>query len=446
MTQFLRAHWRRFLFLPPLAAAILVLVVARQSNDGPQRPPPAEQPRPARVVEVLSLDVVPRVIGYGSVRPTRDWDAVAEVPGRVEHVHPDLLSGAILPKGTELVRIERESYDLTLARIAAQLTRLDQEAANTRRSLAIERRTLETLERDLDRKRRLAARGNAAQATVDEAERAVLQGRQQVQSLENQLALIPAQRAELEAQRDEAARDLQRTVITTPFAVRVGAVDVEVGQYVSRGQVLAHTDAIDVAEVAAQVPLDRMWMLLRGAPASGTAPLRLSDETREDLPDLLGIEPVVRLRAGDFTAEWDGRLARIAETIDPATRTVGVIVEVDDPYGQARVGERPPLTRNMFVEVELRGRPVRHALVVPREAVRGGTLWIADADNRLRRRAVSVVFAQGNFAVIEGIEAGARVVVSDLVPMVEGMLLDPQPDGALRTALVEQARAEVPLR
>jgi hypothetical protein len=50
-----------------------------------------------------------------------------------------------------------------------------------------------------------------------------------------------------------------------------------------------------------------------------------------------------------------------------------------------------------------------------------------------------VAFTQSDFAVIrEGLIAGEQVVVSDVMPAVEGMLLAPQEDAAIRERLIVQ--------
>jgi multidrug efflux pump subunit AcrA (membrane-fusion protein) len=96
----------------------------------------------------------------------------------------------------------------------------------------------------------------------------------------------------------------------------------------------------------------------------------------------------------------------------------------------------------MFVQVVLRGRPQAGRIVVPRSAVRGEAVHIADADNRLHRRPVRVLFNQGILSVIgEGVEPGDRVVVSDLVPAVSGMLLQTEVDQDLAEQLVAAAGA-----
>ena len=75
-------------------------------------------------------------------------------------------------------------------------------------------------------------------------------------------------------------------------------------------------------------------------------------------------------------------------------------------------------------------------IVVPRSSVRAGTVFVVDKDSRLRRRAVSILFSQGDISVIEeGLKQGERIVVSDLVPAVDGMLLEVEVDEALSKRL-----------
>ena len=79
-------------------------------------------------------------------------------------------------------------------------------------------------------------------------------------------------------------------------------------------------------------------------------------------------------------------------------------------------------------------RPAQEArYVVPRQAIREGRVFIADAENRLRIRPVTVDYVQGDDAILqEGVATGDRVVVTDLVPAIEGMLLAPETETATR--------------
>ena len=137
----------------------------------------------------------------------------------------------------------------------------------------------------------------------------------------------------------------------------------------------------------------------------------------------------------------------MADTIDPETRTVGVIVAVDRPYGQAVPGVRPPLTKNMFVEVEITGRPKPDRLIVPRSALHNGRLYLVGDDDRLVIRPTTVAFVQAGFAVIaEGLADGERVVISDIVPAIEGMRLAPVADEAVAAALTAAASGAETIR
>jgi RND family efflux transporter MFP subunit len=279
---------------------------------------------------------------------------------------------------------------------------------------------------------------------VDEVERTVLSLRQAVQGHKSSLALIPAEREVLQAnlslyqaELQQAERNLDRTRIATPFDGRVAEVSVEERQFAAAGQVLAVIDGVDTAEVAAQIPLQRMRYLFAASEGAGA-----SIELKElgSVFEQLGLTAIVRLRAGDLEVAWDARFARIRETIDPATRTVGVVVAVDNPYGLARAGRRPPLAKNMYVEVELRGEPVEESIVVPRSVLHEGMVYLLGAENRLRRQPVTVGINQGSLATItKGLKAGDRIILTDLVPAVDGMLLNPidAPD-ALR-ALTDEA-------
>jgi len=442
---------RNLLFVPPVLAGVALLVFFIRGGSEPEREPPAEKARPVSVIAVPSVDFVPRAVGYGNVQPSRSWEAVAEVSGRIVSKHVLLESGELVAGGLEVLQIDPADYQLavesTKSKIRgaeAQITEMDVRKQNTHQSLQIEQRGLALAEKDLERKRSLLKRGNIAQVAVDEVERTVLTRRQAVQGHKSSLALIPAEREVLQAnlalyqaELQQAERNLERTRIVTPFDGRVAAVNVEERQFAAAGQVLAVIDGVDTAEVAAQIPLERVRYLFEASDMSaGDVELKDMGSVFEQL----GLTATVRLQAGDLVVTWDARFARIRETLDPATRTVGVVVAVDDPYRQARAGRRPPLAKNMYVEVELWGEPVKDSVVIPRSALHDGMVYLLDGDDRLQRRPVTVGMSQGGLATItEGLKAGDRIITTDLVPAVDRMLLSPVDDPDRLRALIDEA-------
>jgi RND family efflux transporter MFP subunit len=448
-----RERLKKLLFIPAVIVGVAILALMIRQRELPEQTPPGETARTVRVISLNETTVLPRAVGYGLVQPGKVWEAVAQVSGNIIEKSARLQKGAILPAGEVLLRIDPTDYRLVIAQIdanirgaEAQLEELAVRESNTGLSMEIEARVLALANEELARKRRLLARGNISQSSVDQEERTVLGQEQQVQSLRNTLNLIPAERDVLQAQLElyrtqleDAGLDLERTTIILPFDARVAGVSVERNQFVRVGEVLVEADSIDVAEIAAQVPLDKMRPLMTPDPQRGA----LTTAEMARLTEIVPFTAVVRLRAGDLIVDWPARFARISDTIDPQTRTLGVIVAVDDPYRQARPGIRPPLVKNMFVEVEVRGQTRPEILVVPRAALHDGRVYVVDQDNRLEIRAIEIGLVQADFAIVEaGLAVGEAIVISDLSPAVAGMRLEPVEDATAAEALRAAAAGE----
>jgi RND family efflux transporter MFP subunit len=448
---------RKWLFLPPILLGAGIFAWLMLHGREPQKKPAQELARVLRVIEAPSVDVVPRVLGYGTAKPVQVWRAVAEVEGRVVEVHPELKAGAFVKAGEVVLRIDPREYELAVSRleseiaeIEAKLAELTTQEENDRASLEIEESSLQLAKADFDRVRDLIERNMAAPTEVRDEERTYLAQRQKVQALQNSLNLVPKQRNTLRAslavrnaRLEQARLDLQKTVIHAPFDCRLADVQIEKGQFLKGGEILFEANGTEATEVDAQVSIDRVRNLL---PPDARAQLGgIPDMAR--LRELFDVEATVRMRIGDFAAEWPARFVRLREQIDPDTRTLAVVVAVDDPYERAIPGQRPPLVKGMFCEVELRGQPLPERVVIPRAALHEDHVYVVDADNRLQRRAVNVLFAQSDFLCIDsGLEVGDRVVVSDPTPAIEGMLVDPVEDGSLEGVVLSQARSGTGIR
>jgi RND family efflux transporter MFP subunit len=435
------SRWRALWVLPPVLIGVLVLILAAGGREPPQRVERDEISHPVRVVEAREVDLVPTAEGYGEVKPARIWAAVAQVAGRIVEIHPQLRDGEILPEGTLLLRIDPVDYELKRAQARAELAELDVQAQNNQASLALDERNLRLAQRERERVADLAATGTASQSEVDNAERAVINARTAVQNTQNTLALLPTRRRLLEARLAQAERDLANTVLRAPFDLRVADLAVEQDQYVGIGQTLFRGDSTDRVEIVAQVAMGSLRRLFVG----GERRIPSVAEMQTRLAEFTGFRPLVRMDLGGPVAEWPAEFVRFSDQVDPATRTLGVVVAVDRPLDLVIPGQRPPLSKGMFVQVLIRGRVQPDRVVVPRAALRAGQVHLVDADNRLHMSPVEVAFTQGPLAVIEaGVAAGDRVVLSDLVPAVEGMRLEPQPDESVRALMARAAHGDAP--
>ncbi|NOX72171.1 MAG: efflux RND transporter periplasmic adaptor subunit [Alphaproteobacteria bacterium] len=441
--------------LPLTLSGVGFLAYTVINKAPPARTELAERAIAVRVITAKPFEITPQISGFGLVKPARTYAAIAQVGGTADYVNPALQKGAILPAGTVLLRLSPTDFNLAIAQALAniraaeaRLSELTISGANLTAALEIEREALDLKARDLERAARLFKGGAVAQTTLDNARAAHLAQRQKVQNVESALALLPTQRevqseqiAVYRASLDTAKLNLARTELTLPFAARVAAVTVQTGQFVRTGTTAAQFDGVDAAEIEAQVSVADLRRLLRlSLPMNSTA--ILDPASMNDVLHNLGLRASVHLRLGNEQIVWQGSVDRISDTIDPKTGTLGVIVRVDNAYTSANPGTRPPLTKGMFVEVNLQAPPIS-GLILPRSAVQNGRVLLVDSDNRLRIAEVTTSLAQGDITMIaSGLSQGDRVVVSAVSPVIDGMLLETTKDVALMAQLAKSGAAK----
>ncbi|WP_418139130.1 efflux RND transporter periplasmic adaptor subunit [Oceanimonas smirnovii] len=450
----IRKH--KLLLSVALMAGIVFVVVMVKLKQPPQRTQEQASATAVRILDVQPQMLMTQAKGYGQVLPARSWKAVANVAGRVVWKHPELESGNFIASGTRLLQIDPSRYELAkaaseadLAGVAAELHQLEQEQENTQALLALEQRRLALAERELERAQVLAQRGALSATRLDEQQRAALLQEQAVQDLKNQLSLIPVRRDALTARKGRAEaslasaiKDLEDTGFEAPWALRVHQADIETGQYVSPGQTLFIVDDIAAAEATVQVELAQLRRVLSQLPAADAA-----RQQPVNIHQHLPLEQLeVRVSPSSVPdIHWRGRLTRVTGSLDASTRTLQAVITVEEPYRSAEPPARPPLVRNMFVQATISALTREPVVVIPASALHQHEVYLADNHNRLQRKPVTIAWQQGELAVIaEGLNAGDRLILDDLVPAVEGSLLAPQPDEQARHRLQQLAQGEQP--
>ncbi|TWU39556.1 efflux RND transporter periplasmic adaptor subunit [Novipirellula artificiosorum] len=449
--EFLKRWGSRLLFVPPLLVGVVVAVWIVGNRPQPELEVADEASRMLRVIEVPVVDVLPKLVGYGTATPGQTWQAVAQVDGRIVEVHPELESGSFVSKDQVLLKIDPTEYQYAVAQLEAEIGQakalieeLTRTEENLQASLKIERDALNVTQREMKRIEQLVARNATAQSEVDAQQRSVLTQQQRLQEQRSALNLLPArkqsQQANLElkqAQLAQAQLDLKHTEIRAPFDCRLGTVTLDVDQYVAAGQSLFEAYSNDLVEVEAQAPMREVRRLIHNP--NGAA--AFEEISMQRVRDIFNVQAIVEMASGDLPARWSARFMRVRESLDPQTRSLSLVVGVDDPYQQVVPGARPPLLQGTYCRVTLIGQPRRDQVIVPRHALHVGHVYVLDGEQRLRRQAVEVVFQQDEFAVIgSGLVGGETLVVSDPTPAIEGMLVEPLKDNPLRERLIADAR------
>ncbi|UCE85943.1 MAG: efflux RND transporter periplasmic adaptor subunit [Deltaproteobacteria bacterium] len=364
------------------------------------RPPVATQPPElqaplVRVMTAQTQTVKLNITAQGTVVPRTESELVPEVSGTVVWASPSLVAGGFFEADEVLLRIDPTDYEIGRERARAALARSESE--------------LRRASRDLTRRRALAEKEFASDAAIDIAE--------------NAERVASAAVREARAQLRQAERDLARTEIGAPYAGRVRDERVDVGQFVSRGMPVATVYAVDAAEIRLPISDDQL------------AFVDLPTVYRGEPRDQPGPAAVLRAEFAGREHVWTGQIVRTEGEIDPRSRVVHVIAQVEDPYGRSEDGERPPLAVGLFVEAEIEGREVEDVVVLPRAALRNGShVLVVDPDDRLRIRAVDVLRVNREAAILRsGVRAGERICLSPLDAVVDGMKVRTVDEGPERT-------------
>ena len=266
---------------------------------------------------VVTLETVRiSIAGQGTVRPRTETKLVPEIAGRVTWVAPSFVTGGFFEEGDVLLRLDRFDYEQAIVSARSQL-------AQARLRLAQEEAEAEVAQREWD----ALGRGDPRELTLRKPQ------------LEDARASVDAADANVE----RAARDLERADVIAPYAGRVRTKNVDVGQFVTVGTPIASVYSVDVAEVVLALPDEELAYLDLSLAYRGAANVRSP-------------RVVLRTTFAGARYEWGGRVVRTESEIDPVSRMVQVIAEVQDPYAAGPDPRRPPLAVGMYVEAEIEGR------------------------------------------------------------------------------------------
>ena len=182
----------------------------------------------------------------------------------------------------------------------------------------------------------------------------------------------------------------QPTLVRAPISGRVMEVNVTVGEY--RGAVASHSDTT-TTPLMTIADLSTVWM---------------SSEVPEPSIRFIHVGEAVEIRLVAFPGEvLHGRVARIAKSLDPQTRTLKVHVDLPNP--------KERFLPEMFGSIRHAGAP-RPVPVVPVTAVvqeyGQSFVFVEVGSGRFERRQIATGPRAGDIVpVLSGLKADERVVV-----------------------------------
>ena len=425
---------RKLIFIPIVIVALFFASIMVKSKKKPKLKGGAEAVTNVNTLKVQQVSVVPHAIGYGTVQPAKVWKAIVEVSGQIVWKADRLYNGEFFKKGELLIRIDQIPWKLAViqakaevAKSEAKLSELTANKNNLEATLKIREQMVAFSEKELQRKKQLFKKRTISASDIDKEQLTVLNHKNSLQQTKSELNLLPkkiayeqGQLSAAKAKLEKAELDLERTEIRAPFDCRIASVNAEVTQFARAGDLLLESDWIGRSEVEAQFDSSQFFVLV-------------DPENRPKMANKIPLPPAKRfkvqisMKSGAKEYYWPAKCDRIDSEIDPETRTVGLVAYVDDTYDFTNGKNTIPLIKGMFCSVKVYGKPRENVLVVPRAAVHGDTVYVKNAEDRLEVRKVKIAFNLLEYSVLEnGIKSGDEIIVTDVVPAIEGMKLNPQ--------------------
>lgn len=379
------------------------------------------------VVEVSPLKArsyTVHIEASGIVTAGTQSNIVSEVSGRIVSISDNFNEGSYFDEDEVLLEIDKSDY-LSAVEIAksevevnkANLKQLAAEEQSNRRSLQLAQKNVNIGNKELARLKTLFKRRTISRSALDIEAQRNNQLQQSLQSLQGSQSTFSSRKGATQARINaskarlaQASLTLSRTTIKAPYTGRVLTKNVDIGQFVSTGSILAETYATDFVNV--ELPLSLNQYELLGMPEA-------FKNKKINTAEL----PLVRLTNPDSLGKnhWQGRVLRTGAALDAQSRQINVIVQVDKPY-EAHAGISSPIRIGQYLKARIAGKTFDNVYVLPPVSV------IYNREIRLLREgkisivAVKVIWNSATETVVrtDEIIEGEQLILTNLTQAVNG--------------------------
>lgn len=370
-------HWA------PAALTALIFLLAGCSSSDDNKKKQDDQgsqasSKKAQVMEMAKRNIDLEKSYSAKLGSDREVVVIARVTGALEKRNFE--PGDLVEKGTSLYAIEPVVYQTTVNQRKA-----DVESAKAKQHRA---------QQDATRFQRLLKQNSVSRQDYDQAMA--------------ELQVSKANVSQAQAALESAQVNLDYTSVNAPVSGMISLSDVNVGNVVDAGTKLATITPMNPIEVRFQLPQQQAFDLRQQRSQQKSeiiASLQFPDLQESDTPPL------------------EGKLDFLGSRVDQNTSTVQARASFDNPDNMFLPGQ--------FVRVKLQGMQRFDVLAVPEIAVTQGLMGpqvLVLDDNKARTRTITLGELAGpRQIIVDGLEPGDRVIVSDPGGIKAGDSIDAEP-------------------
>lgn len=411
--------WKCLFYLGPAAAAVSLCVLFSSCSDALKLHAHPEGSKAAPTVAVAKArpaDLSHTVVLTAEFIPYQEIDVMAKIAGYIKQINVDI--GDRVKQGQLLATLEIPEMSDELAkgeaaaqRSEAQVTQARDEVRRAQVGAQIAHLSYERLA-GVDK----SQPGLVAQQEIDDAKSKDDSAEAQVSAAQSNLAAAIQQVSVSKAEVGRLKTMDEYTLVTAPFAGVITKRYANTGSMIQAGTA-SETQAMPVVRL------------------SENSLLRLILPVPESAVPTVHVGQHVDVRVPTLNRTFPGVVARFAEQLQVATRTMSTEVDVPNPSLL--------LIPGMYAEVDLTLQHANQALAVPVTAIdfgansddtpavghgqKVGTVMLVTRDNRLESRRVSLGMETANrVEVLSGLADGDMVVIGSRDGLEPGTLVKPK--------------------
>jgi len=387
-------------FIAPALAGVLIATQGCKSSA----PAPAALPTvPVATAGPASLEN--NLVLSAEFRPFQEVDVMAKIAGYVKEINVDI--GSHVSQNQVLAVLEVPEVQDDVAKAKAGLAAADAnittaqaavqqaEAGSNIASLSF-KRISDVAKRD---------QGLVPRQEIDVAQAKEMQAAAQLASANSALKSAEQMKAQAQSEYSRTQAMLQYATIRAPFTGVVTKRYANTGSMIQAG-ISSQTQAMPVVQLAQ----NNLLRLVLPVPVNAVA----------DIRDGQAVDVVVTSTG----RKLQGKVARYADSVQMATRTMDTEVDVPNPDGT--------LVPGMYAEVHLHLAEHPAALSVPIDAVDGLGTSVQQAyivrDGMVHLVTVQVGLQTANrVEILSGLQAGDKVIVGRHTGLSDGERVDAQP-------------------
>lgn len=361
-----------------IAFGLFLAVMIGSSKPAPdQKTTSTPESLSVRAMSAIPETIAVSVTSHGLLEASQSIDVTAEVSGTIIHAEKNFISGGAFAQKKTLLRIDDTDYQVALALAQADLIKSYELVAT-------------------ERARSEQARKEWRDLGSEDANNLFLR--------KPQLASAQAVEKAALARVHQAQANLKKTRITLPFASHVVETYVQQGQFISRGNKLAHVYAQGKWQVT--LPLSQAQLKLLNL----HWPIKTSASP---------IQVTLKAEVGNSQLAWETEVLHGSAHIDRKNQLAHIIVRVDDRHKSALPG--------LYVEATITGNKQEGLLLIPEDAFHDKRFVLIANKGKLEFRAATFLGRQGeNLIVKTDIQSGELIIIDRLPLATPGMSIAPQ--------------------